>query len=64
MNTQNTFLRYFRWHQDGSQINETFVSIADLDYSGKPIDPETGDDFDRDEDLYKFNGGNKYEKIA
>ena len=64
MNTSNTFLRYFQEDQNGNEINETFVSIAQLDYSGTPIDAETGDDFDRDENLYKFNGGNKYEKIA
>lgn len=63
MNTSNTFLRYFQTDKNGEEINEQYVSIAQLDYSGTPIDPETGDDFDRDEDLYKFNGGNRYVKI-
>lgn len=64
MNTSNTFLRYFQEDKNGNEVNETFVSISQLDYSGAPIDAETGDDFDRDESLYKFNGVNKYEKIS
>lgn len=62
MNTSNTFLRYFETNENGEEIDEQFVSIADLEYSGCPID-ENGDDLDRDEDLYKFDGED-YQKIA
>ena len=62
MNTSNTFLRYFKTDKNDQEIDEQFVSIDDLDYSGCPID-DNGDDLDRDENLYKFDGEN-YVKIA
>lgn len=54
--TSNIFLRYFREDETGNEVNETFISIADLDYSGTPIDPVTGDDLDNDCFLYRFDG--------
>lgn len=62
MNTSNTFLRYFKTDKNDQEIDEQFVSIDDLDYSGCPID-DNGDDLDRDENLYEFDGEN-YVKIA
>lgn len=57
MNTSNTFLRYF--NEDEKQ--EVFISIANLDYSGTPID-DNGDDLDNDECLYRFDS--KTEKFV
>lgn len=54
MNTSNTFLRYFTTDSNGVETEEVFVSIADLEYSGCPID-EDGDDKDSDCHLYRFN---------
>lgn len=54
--TDSTFLRYFQETEEGAEINETFISLANLDYSGVPIDPETGDDFDCDGFIYACNG--------
>ena len=59
MNTTNTFLRYFN-EQTGY---ETFASIADVQYVGNAIDPDSGKDLDYDRDLYSFDGM-KYNKIA
>lgn len=63
MNTQNTFLR-FAEDCNGDKISPLFVSISDLLFVGTPIDADTGNDLVADLELYKFNGGNKYEKIA
>ena len=61
MNTSNTFLRYFNTENEQKEV---FVSIADLEYSGCPID-ENGDDLDNDESLYRFNHQTQtYEKIV
>jgi len=65
MNTSNTFLCYFQTNEQGKPVNKQYVSIiANLDYSGTPIDPDTGDDLDREENLYRYNSStNQYEKI-
>ena len=61
MNTSNTFLRYFPTENEQKEV---FVSIAELDYRGCPID-ENGDAFDNDEFLYRFNRQTQaYEKIV
>ena len=57
MNTSNTFLRYFNEYEK----QEIFISIANLDYSGTPID-DNGDDLDNDECLYRFDS--KTEKFV
>lgn len=54
--TTNVYLRYFRETDSGEEINETYVPICDLDSTGCPIDPATGDDLDNDCFLYKFDG--------
>ena len=47
-NTSNTFLRFFQ------NDKEVFISIADLEYSGSPINDD-GDEFDNDELLYRYD---------
>ncbi len=63
MNTQDTYLR-FAETTNGEEVKPVFVSIADLLYVGNPFDANSGEDLVADLELYKFNGGNKYEKIA
>lgn len=53
MNTTNTFVRYFGL--DGCEI---YVSIADLQYAGAPIDPESGAELEYSRDLFSFDGKN------
>ena len=61
MNTSNTFLRYFATENEQKEV---FVSIAELDYGGCPID-ENGYNLDNDELLYRFNHQTQaYEKIV
>lgn len=54
--TDSTFLRYFQETETGEETNETFVSLANLDYSGVPINLETGDDLDCDGFIYAQYG--------
>lgn len=63
MNTHNTFLRYFL------KDDEKFISIAELDCSGCPVD-EYGDLYECDDFLYRISNFNEetktynYEKIS
>jgi len=71
MLTSQVFLRYFQSDENCNEIPDTevFVSVADLDYSGCPIDDD-GNNFDHDglvyfkvsdkEDKYEVIGGNKF----
>lgn len=63
MNTSQIFLRYFKSDPNGNEIESSvrFVSVADLDYSGCPID-DNGDDFDNDGLVYICFDG-EYEVI-
>lgn len=59
MNTTNTFLRYFNPENPNDY---KFMSIADVQYVGNAINPDSGDEWDYDRDLYSFDG-TKYNKI-
>lgn len=56
-NTSNIYLRYFTTTDEGKEIDEVFIPISDLDYSGVPIDSD-GNNKDSDGYLYYFNGNN------
>lgn len=54
--TSSTFLRYFHETEEGEEIHEKYISLDDLDYSGVPLHPETGDDLDCDGFIYAQRG--------
>lgn len=54
--TTNVYLRYFQETDSGEEIYETYISISELNESGCPIHPATGDDLENDNFLYKFDG--------
>lgn len=63
MNTSNTYLRYFTTDDNGEETEEVFVSVAELEYSGCPID-ENECYKDNDCCLYRFNHETKqFEKL-
>lgn len=60
--TDNLYLRYFENSESGEEINERYLSVAEIDYSGAPIN-ENGDDFDCDQLLYAYDG-KKFRQIV
>jgi len=61
--TDNIYLRYFT-NENGEETNEQFISIAESQFSGVPID-DNGDDYDSDGYIYTYlGGGNNFVQIT
>ena len=61
--TDNIYLRFFT-NEGEEETNEQFISIAESQYSGVPID-DNGDNYDSDGYLYTYlGGGNNFVQIT